>query len=355
MDIDYSDNYIPEYTPGINPKISISVTIAITVWVVISNTTLIFSILLSPGLRRRKSSWLLLNMCIADLLVGVVITPFATYYESQNEWQFGRRACFAWLLADVLLGCLSLFALFVINLDRLIFVTQPACYERKMSKTVLVILIISTWFSALAIVVPVFFSGQYSGFNTMDKSAFAHMCHIELTRKYAIGSSIAIYYVPGTVIIIINILLILILCIQIRKRQTISLTPHDEFISKYILQPAHAERVSQEGLRQMKQCVKIMTVVNFFYLSMWFPFFLFNTLMGMGEYNLVSPAVISGSIWLAYSNSGINPFLWMMYPHVRRSVVSLLSCQISQVKQQAPTLPSYDSNEQPLYYTIDGD
>ena len=40
-----------------------------------------------------------------------------------------------WIIADVLLCCISLFALFAINIDRLVFVIKPLTYTMVMRKT----------------------------------------------------------------------------------------------------------------------------------------------------------------------------------------------------------------------------
>ncbi len=306
----------PEYTPGVKPVHSVIIGIFISVWIVTVNVLLITAILSSRVLRSRPSSWLLLNLAVADLLVGVIITPLSTYYEMRQVWDLGHHMCMAWLSMDILLSCVSLLALLMINVDRLIFLLLPVQYPNKVTWCAIYSMVMICWLGCLVMVLPFFFAGQASaGYDTI----IPHMCFMEMTQLYTIGSAISVYFVPATCVVALNIAIMVIYCI---KTKQVHVTTNSSYL------PHHRRR-------KMTSVMCTMSVVNALYIIMWLPFFLFSVLFAIGHHDLVSSQVIYVTIWIAYANSGVNPLLWLMYKDIRTVYVDMLRCLCRRHSEQA--------------------
>lgn len=89
----------------------------LAIWIIVSNSTLILSILMDDT-RRRNLFWLLIiNFAVADLLRGVAIVPLSSHHYYTGYWAFGGVLYQVWATSDILLSTVSIVALVVISCD----------------------------------------------------------------------------------------------------------------------------------------------------------------------------------------------------------------------------------------------
>ena len=328
----FGDYSLPSYTPGISSDVSMKITVMITAWILTTNLLFVATILLSRSLRSKPSSWLMLNLSCANTCVGIIVTPLAAYYEHSDFWKLGTSACIAWLFCDVFLSCVSILSLLMINLDRFIFIRKPFSYDGDFRKPTVFVMIALSWLGAATLVVPLFFVGHKDGFET----DIPNMCYMEISPAYAIGIAVASYFIPAFTIIVLTGAIVVAVASTKRRLQDVPMVTHIN---------GRAHYVTRGTCAKIKAIATVLVILNGLYVAMFFPFFLFSTIMGAGGFTLISPTAIVVSIWLCYVNSGLNPVLWLIHPEVRRAFGQILCCMCCRRNTVCDT-DSKDSSEQ---------
>ncbi len=300
---------------------------AAATWIVLANTILIVALAKSDQLKKETRFWLLINLAVANLLVGALVLPFSIYLEVMSEWELGKVACYVWILTDVLVSCVSMFTLLSINIDLLVFVTKPLTYYDVMRKPICFAMLLFTWLLGLAVALPLVFFKQV-------KSDYGQ-CYVDLAPFYALGSTGVSYFFPGLIVFLINISTLCIVAKKTRtKRRTsfyldksqeqFSWKARGQFVMASMVEAR--ERASRDTNRKLKYRAGVITLVNVFYLAMWLPFYLLNVLLVLNLYKGHSPVPMGLWLWLGYANSGLNPLLWLNLPGVRRALARLCCC-----------------------------
>lgn len=86
---------------------------------IIGNVLVITAFIIEKSLRK-YSNYFILNLSIADLLIGILIPPYAPFLLLKRNWRIGKTACTIWLVLDYVVGSASVLCIVVISLDRFI-------------------------------------------------------------------------------------------------------------------------------------------------------------------------------------------------------------------------------------------
>lgn len=70
--------------------------------------------------RKKKTNYFIVSLAFADLLVALVVMPFAAIELTTGEWRYGEIFCLVRTSLDVLLTTASILHLCCIALDRLV-------------------------------------------------------------------------------------------------------------------------------------------------------------------------------------------------------------------------------------------
>ncbi|CAF4428007.1 unnamed protein product [Rotaria sp. Silwood2] len=173
---------------------------------VIGNTLVLAALFLDRRLHT-PSFFLIANMAIADLLLGVSVLPFSSVLELlNNRWIFGQNFCSAWLALDVLCCTASIIGLAGVSIDRYIGVTRPLKYNRIMTIRRTVYLIIIIWAaSILTSVVPLFGLTDRGTLLKKNNSSneVSETCEVNKNTFYTIFSSAISFYIPVIILLIL--------------------------------------------------------------------------------------------------------------------------------------------------------
>ncbi|UJR10235.1 hypothetical protein I4U23_014448 [Adineta vaga] len=173
---------------------------------VIGNTLVLSALFLDKRLHK-PSFFLIANMAIADLLLGLSVLPFSSVLELLNDrWIFGQSLCTAWLALDVLCCTASIIALMAVSIERYIGVTRPLTYSSIMTTHRTVYLIIIVWtVSILTSVVPLFGLTD-RGKGSKDSKSIrerSETCKVNKNTFYTIFSSSISFYIPVIILLIL--------------------------------------------------------------------------------------------------------------------------------------------------------
>nr|QVK45756.1 G protein-coupled receptor [Proales similis] len=122
------------YSPGMTVLIALFASMVAFVTIT-GNVFVIVAFIIEKSLRK-YSNYFILNLSIADLLIGLLIpfyTPFLLY---NHQWMFGRIACTIWLVLDYVVCSASVLCIVVISMDRYLMVSRGLDYmaSQKLKK-----------------------------------------------------------------------------------------------------------------------------------------------------------------------------------------------------------------------------
>ncbi len=70
------------------------------------NVLVITAFIIDKNLRK-YSNYFILNLSFADLLIGLLIPPYAPFLLYNYNWKLGRSMCIVWLVLDYVVGSAS--------------------------------------------------------------------------------------------------------------------------------------------------------------------------------------------------------------------------------------------------------
>jgi hypothetical protein len=158
------------------------------------NLLVIVAVVSSPKLRS-PTYYLIVNLAVADLLLGITVLPLSATLELSGVWLLGSSACSVWTALDVLCCTASILSLCCISVDRYIGVSRPLAYSHIMTKRRARGLIAGIWALALAISIA-------PPLGWRDESSETE-CHVNKQLGYVIFSACGSFYLPAVVILVL--------------------------------------------------------------------------------------------------------------------------------------------------------
>ncbi|CAL9706814.1 unnamed protein product [Knipowitschia caucasica] len=167
---------------------------AFIVFAIAGNILVILSVMCNRHLRT-PTNYFIINLAIADLLLGTMVLPVSATLEILDYWVFGRVFCDIWAALDVLCCTASIMSLCVISIDRYIGVSYPLQYPGIVTETRALLAMLGVWL--LSIVISI---GPLLGWK-QPQSPDDTVCLITEEPFYALFSSLGSFYIPLVVIL----------------------------------------------------------------------------------------------------------------------------------------------------------
>ncbi|XP_040893066.1 alpha-1D adrenergic receptor [Toxotes jaculatrix] len=325
---------------GVGIFLSVFILVAI-----VGNILVILSVVCNKHLQT-VTNYFIVNLAMADLLLGIIVLPFSASLEVLGCWVFGRVFCNIWAAVDVLCCTASILSLCIISIDRYIGVKYCLKYPSIMTERRAVAILVLVWVSSTVISV-----GPLLGWKEpppVDDS----ICRITEEPGYALFSSLFSFYLPLMVILIMYFRVYVV-----ARRTTKSLeagVKRERNKSMEVVLRIHCRSVLEDArpassksnknhpfrsslsVRLMKfsrekKAAKTLAIVVGMFILCWLPFFFFLPLGSFFPALKPSDTVFKVVFWLGYFNSCINP---MIYPcsskEFQRAFTRLLRCQCHQ-------------------------
>ncbi|KAJ3589152.1 hypothetical protein NHX12_010000 [Muraenolepis orangiensis] len=161
---------------------------------IVGNIMVILSVVCNRHLRI-PTNYFIINLAIADLLLGTTVLPVSATLEVLDHWVFGRIFCDIWAAVDVLCCTASIMSLCAISIDRYIGVSYPLQYPMIVTKKRALLAMLGVW--VLAIIISI---GPLLGWK-QPPSQDDTECPITEEPFYALFSSLGSFYIPLAVIL----------------------------------------------------------------------------------------------------------------------------------------------------------
>ncbi|XP_053947511.1 octopamine receptor Oamb isoform X1 [Anastrepha ludens] len=186
--------------------ISLAILLFIILLVISGNSLVIAAVFCSNKLRS-VTNYLIVNLAVADLLVGLAVLPFSATWEVFKVWIFGDVWCSIWLAVDVWMCTASILNLCAISLDRYVAVTRPVAYPSIMSTKRAKSLIAGIWVLSFVIcfpplvgwkdhkptIQPTYMRGNYTLFYSTTSASMEHKLdfgHVQHPQPYQTNQSL---------------------------------------------------------------------------------------------------------------------------------------------------------------------
>lgn len=144
---------------------------------------------------RTPSNLLIVSLAVSDLLVAMLVMPFAATYEVMGQWVLGQTFCDTWTSLDVLLCTASILNLCMISVDRYFVITRPFQYAMKRTPARMALMITGVWLSSAVISIPPLF-----GWKAKSEDG---QCNVSQAVGYQFYATIGAFYLPLAVMIVI--------------------------------------------------------------------------------------------------------------------------------------------------------
>ena len=121
-----------------------------SMFTVLGNLLVIIAFYINNSLRT-INNYLIINLAIADLMIGLLSMNFYTIMIIQGGWYMGYNLCQFWLILDYVCSQTSSFNLLVICIDRYLSVQYAVWYRNKRSVMHAVAAMVTVWVLSLLI------------------------------------------------------------------------------------------------------------------------------------------------------------------------------------------------------------
>ncbi|XP_057329705.1 dopamine D2-like receptor isoform X2 [Microplitis mediator] len=140
------------------------------------------------------TNYFIVSLALADLLVAVVVMPFAVYVLVNGAWALSAFICDFYIAMDVTCSTSSIFNLVAISIDRYIAVTQPIKYAKHKNNRRVWMTILLVWAISAAIGSPIVLGLN----NTPDR--VPDLC-LFYNSDFILYSSLSSFYIPCIIMV----------------------------------------------------------------------------------------------------------------------------------------------------------
>ncbi|CAF3965513.1 unnamed protein product, partial [Rotaria magnacalcarata] len=288
------------------------------------------------------SNYLIINLAISDLLLGIAVLPFSASYSTFGIWYFGKIFCDIWLSIDVLCSTASIWSLLMIAFDRYIATSYPIHYRHHRHSISLALTnICIAWFVSLAIcLLPTLFFERkleiYSDINnksvassTTKYNESTRQCELYKDLNFVLTSSLLSFFIPLIIMIFLYAKVLYVIKQQsaIRHKTNSKLQSHNDKSNRQLCLDNSGTSQSLEnniirdeiptpdqqplGRREITAEFRItrsLAIIIGCFICCWLPFFTLYIIRAVCH--CLSFHGIEFFFWLGYSNSSINPVLY---------------------------------------------
>ena len=250
---------------------------------------------------RKVTNYYVLNLAIADLLVGVNSLPlYAAYTLMGFYWPFGKIYCKVWCVIDFLVCAESSIMIILISYDKFQMVRKGANYIKSETKRKAIARIVLSWLAAFLLYGPAIIGYDlWRGYSVVEEDD----CDVEFNTAFwfTLVTSLIEFLVPLLTVATLNSMIYL----HIRKlARILQTTPPN--LSKH---QQHNNVSKTFKSRRDRRIAKNLSIFVLVYFICWMPYVISTIVIAFCE-NCVNENFHEFSNWLLWSNSAVNPFLY---------------------------------------------
>ena len=305
------------------------------IFTIIGNVLVLAVFIRDRQLRGKISNLFILNLALADLLVGCVSIPLHNLYRDTGLWPFTEAACKFWITMDFSECTVSVWAVVLISYDRYLLVTKGLEYDKLQTLPKFLILSVLLWFISYS---RYFFA--FVGYNWFVPSTVDYSVHCDSDVLHK--SSFIIYDMVSSNVIPIGLTAYFNarLYIDIRRRsrglprnwasvepETSATNTDGTSNAKDTASNYPNAVIRREGTsdirKHRKAAITLALIVGVSSLC-WIPYFTITFLKISFGINISTRTLIA-SYYIFYANSAVNPLLYVATnPRIRNGMARIV-------------------------------
>ena len=248
---------------------------------------------------RRFSNFLILNLAITDLVVGIINVPSYVPLLLTGSWPLGRPYCIIWLVCDYVTPAASSWSILMISLDRYWSVYDPLNYKYKQNSCRVVTCMSIPWIMGLFVYGPAIVFWEYWAGETPTPGTCIVGFHQNL--GYLMFGAVCEFIIPFITVSLVNFLIYL----NIRRRSRERIAQASKVCTGYN-GSAHdrAKRLAKD-----KKTAKAVGIIITVYGITWAPYQVISLIQSLCG-SCVNEVVSEIAFWLLWFNSSVNPILY---------------------------------------------
>nr|XP_054761131.1 D(1A) dopamine receptor-like [Lytechinus pictus] len=271
-------------------------------------------------IRKRRTNTFILNLAIADLLVGITMIIYIPQYIT-DKWLFGRTFCIIVWAISYISTDMSVITVIAISVDRYLMVRNAMKYQLRQSRKRIVLIFIVVWFFCSLVHTSLAFI--YSAWNDYNYLKY-QTCNLEYRREKALFFSMFIFEFVLPVLTLFLLNLKVFIKIQKQKETIIELKGRrgeDTNANVVSGRDGKNDLEKTSGLPVMRvhrtptpdgghqKAAKLLTILLLVFILCWLPHYINEcyVLIHGGEANNVATEAMTFILW---ANSAINPILY---------------------------------------------
>ena len=318
----------------------------IIVGTLVGNTLVCMAVSMVRKLRS-PSNLIIVSLAVADMLVAVLVMPFAALLELRGRWDLGQTFCNTWTSLDVMLCTASILNLCMISVDRYFVITRPFQYAMKRTPKRMALMIIGVWVVSALISIPPLF-----GWKSEGKPG---LCIVSQAIGYQFYATIGSFYLPLGVMIFIYFRIYRVSArlaatearsmpnlgletqalnsehnscqngvLGGKRESSISMLPkkRKKFPIFNLFKKSNLNKISSSKDRK---ATKTLGVIMGAFTACWLPFFILALIRPfVGEH--IPHWLNSLFLWLGYCNSFLNPIIYARFNREFRKPFKEIIC-----------------------------
>lgn len=148
---------------------------------------------------RNFSNYLILNLAISDLIIGLFSMNIYVVYNVTGIWTMGKGMCNAWLTVDYVVSNTSVLNLLVICIDRYMAITCPVKYRRRCTPCAATVVICLAWTISFFLWAPAILLWDITSTNKDDPldSGACSIPFMQQSPAVTIITALGAFYLPA--------------------------------------------------------------------------------------------------------------------------------------------------------------
>ena len=325
----------------------------ISLTTIVGNIFVMVSFVQDTKIRNTVSNIFILNLSIADCIVGIAVLPINTSWVLLGHWPYGKMFCQIWIVIDYTTAYMSVLMITLISLDRFWLVTKKLKYRDFQTRRQVKAMIAFCWVFSLTFYTVVTFAWE----PIVGESVIDYTEDCEMESLYNTPFNLALMFMEFIIPLIIISILNSIVYANIKRRSkgmvkppsnpkppaspatehsiaseqgngavkasTISLS-----VSSLASDKSQTSKVKddqkKEFNRHRKAAITLAVIVGIF-LVCWLPYYVITIYTAAICEDCVSNRIWEIVNYILWCNSTINPLLYAVTnPHYRRNFARFL-------------------------------
>ncbi|XP_077864011.1 tachykinin-like peptides receptor 99D [Saccoglossus kowalevskii] len=305
----YDDYEYEDLEMSKNWQTALTVAFSITIVLSVTGNAIVIAVLLCGKSCKNDLNAYLLNLAVADLTMTIFSMSFTFTTIMYGHWIFGQLMCPVTLFTLQVTVCVSIYTLTAIGIDRYYAIVYPLKIRASKYRNVIIIMVI--WVVSIVSGIVQLVLGKTKKFYWDGQ--FLYSC----SERWPTETSSAIYEV--FVMCVTYFLPLLVLCYTY-------ITVGFKLWGRKL--PGNADEARDiSNQRSKRKVIKMLVVLLLMFALCWMPLHVFNIIQRLHR-DLKQQDTIRGVnavlLWIAMSNTFVNPFIYCFMNEKFRYGVLLL-------------------------------